>query len=223
MWGHGRQRAGQLVLIASIGLVCCDASGQIDAARPMRLDSLNSVQSLAPAALPVSDSPAVELATSPLPADDATVTPYRNDAAINDLAFVDGRQGWAVGDAGVIWHTIDGGRHWLQQASGVTCRLRSVQFVDAKNGWAAGGRTAPYTHLTTGVLLPRMMAASIGRRSRNFCCRRCGEFNSLRSVTVARSGKHPPCIPAAFLLPTTAAGNGRLCRRPTRSIASPAI
>jgi photosystem II stability/assembly factor-like uncharacterized protein len=152
MWGQGGQRAGHAILIAAIGLLCRDANGQIDAVHPQRSAPSNSLQSLAPATLPAADSTAVDIA-SPPPADDAAVAPYRNDAAINDLAFVDGQQGWAVGDAGVIWHTIDGGRHWLQQASGVTCRLRSVQFVDLKNGWAAGGRTAPYTHLTTGVLL----------------------------------------------------------------------
>ncbi len=31
--------------------------------------------------------------------------------------------------------------------------MLSVQFLDADNGWAAGGRTQPYTHRTSGVLL----------------------------------------------------------------------
>ena len=76
----------------------------------------------------------------------------RPDACLNDVTFVDPRRGWAVGDCGAIWHTADG-EHWEQQASGVDCRLKSVQFLDADNGWAAGGFTLPYTHISCGVML----------------------------------------------------------------------
>ena len=167
MWGHGRPRCptsparsivslGPAILFAAICLLCRDARGQFDATHPPRAGSTDTVRNLAPApiadAIPNSAPPPADFAGPPL-ADDAAVAPYRNDAAINDLTFIDRQLGWAVGDAGVIWNTADGGRHWQQQASGVTCRLRSVQFVDAKNGWVAGGRTAAYTHLTTGVLL----------------------------------------------------------------------
>jgi len=77
----------------------------------------------------------------------------RADAALADVCFVDRQRGWAVGDRGAIWHTRDGGRTWMPQRSGVSCRLESVCFVSAQVGWAAGGFSHPYTHTGSGVLL----------------------------------------------------------------------
>ncbi len=90
--------------------------------------------------------------SEPIPGDPIAAA-ARPDACLRDVAFVDARHGWAVGDCGVIWHTADGGEHWQQQSSGVDCRLESVSFIDANTGWAAGGFTLPYTHLSTGVIL----------------------------------------------------------------------
>ena len=43
---------------------------------------------------------------------------FFDDAALHAVQFVDGNEGWAVGDEGVVWHTIDGGRHWERQPTG---------------------------------------------------------------------------------------------------------
>lgn len=75
------------------------------------------------------------------------------DAELTSVFFLDADRGWAVGDRGVIWHTIDGGRNWKQQQSPTHCRLESVHFLDGEIGWAVGGCTQPYTHLTSGVVL----------------------------------------------------------------------
>ena len=75
------------------------------------------------------------------------------DARLNDVAFVDARQAWAVGDRGAIWHTDDGGAGWRRQASKVACPLHAVWFHDGQTGWAAGGFSRPYTHTSQGVLL----------------------------------------------------------------------
>ena len=64
--------------------------------------------------------------------------PELADARLRDVTFVDGQQGWAVGDRGVIWHTTDGGRRWELQTSGVDCPLSAVEFIDARHGWAGG-------------------------------------------------------------------------------------
>ncbi len=77
----------------------------------------------------------------------------RNDAQLNDVFFVDGRRGWAVGDRGTIWHTGNGGEHWSLQPSGVACTLHAVWFVDAETGWAVGGYTRPVGDNSTGVIL----------------------------------------------------------------------
>lgn len=65
---------------------------------------------------------------------------------INDVFFLDATQAWAVGDAGSILHSSDGGITWTAQASGVTARLTSVGFFDRLNGWAIG---APNTIVHT--------------------------------------------------------------------------
>ena len=83
------------------------------------------------------------------------------DAELTDVTFVDPDRGWAVGDRGVIWQTVDGGRHWTLHASRVDGRFESIQFVDRQHGWIAGGRIRPYSQQSKGVLL---YTADGGRR-----------------------------------------------------------
>jgi len=82
----------------------------------------------------------------------------------NDLWGVcflgDGRNGWAVGDAGTIVHTTDAGASWSTQVSTTSFSLRGVWFTSAQVGYAAGyGGTVmqtqnggvSWTRLTTGA------------------------------------------------------------------------
>lgn len=72
--------------------------------------------------------------------------PVFDDATLRAVTFVPdakGLQGWAVGDDGVIWHTVDGGKFWERQPSGVRASLRSVHFLDAQLGWIAGREELP--------------------------------------------------------------------------------
>jgi photosystem II stability/assembly factor-like uncharacterized protein len=50
----------------------------------------------------------------------------------------DGRNGWAVGDAGTIVHTTDAGASWSAQISSTSFSLRAVWFTSAQVGYAAG-------------------------------------------------------------------------------------
>ena len=52
--------------------------------------------------------------------------------------FTDANTGWAVGLAGQIVNTTDGGASWTAQASGTTATLQDVHFTDANTGWAVG-------------------------------------------------------------------------------------
>jgi photosystem II stability/assembly factor-like uncharacterized protein len=79
--------------------------------------------------------------------------PMLADAQLADVTFVSASHGWTVGDRGLILHTADGGQHWEEQTSGVTCRLSSVFFLNDKLGWAAGGYLQPYTQASVGVVL----------------------------------------------------------------------
>jgi photosystem II stability/assembly factor-like uncharacterized protein len=75
------------------------------------------------------------------------------DAALHAVQFWDNREGWAVGDEGVIWHTIDGGKHWERQPSGVRASLRSLHFLDPYTGWVVGREELPNGAGSTGVVL----------------------------------------------------------------------
>eukprot|EP00913_Durusdinium_trenchii_P019523 g18353.t1 len=81
------------------------------------------------------------------------VWPMQDDANLHDVRFVSTKFGWAVGDHGVIWKTVDGGRNWELVPSPVTCPLRHICFLTDRIGWIAGGGIVPYTRLGYGVLL----------------------------------------------------------------------
>ncbi|MGL4549678.1 MAG: YCF48-related protein, partial [Gemmataceae bacterium] len=74
----------------------------------------------------------------------ATAAPrHFEDATLRAVHFADDKEGWAVGDEGVIWHSIDGGKNWERQPSGTAGSLRSVHFVDPYIGWVAGREELP--------------------------------------------------------------------------------
>lgn len=54
---------------------------------------------------------------------------------ILDYAFVDDRRGWAVGQAGTVLATSDGGLTWTGQASGTTLDIGQATFPSASAGW----------------------------------------------------------------------------------------
>jgi len=81
------------------------------------------------------------------------VLPEQDDAALRALDFLGPRTGWAVGDRGVIWKTIDGGQSWTLLPSPSPVHWTSVCFLTDRIGWVAGGRTVPYTHQNVGSLM----------------------------------------------------------------------
>src|SRR5207248_3748232 len=95
------------------------------------------------------------LALSAALAPSATAADLRrfDDAALHAVQFVDRDEGWAVGDEGVVWHTIDGGQSWERQPTGVRASLRSVHFLNPYTGWIAGREELPNGGGSNGVLL----------------------------------------------------------------------
>src|SRR5262245_46540161 len=75
-----------------------------------------------------------------------------SDAALHAVQFVDKNEGWAVGDEGAIWHTIDGGGHWERQPTGVRASLRSLHFLNPFTGWVVGREELPQGG-SAGVIL----------------------------------------------------------------------
>jgi photosystem II stability/assembly factor-like uncharacterized protein len=76
-----------------------------------------------------------------------------DDAALNAVQFVDANEGWAVGDDGVVWHTIDGGHNWERQPTATRASLRSLHFLNPYTGWIAGREELPNGGGSVGVLL----------------------------------------------------------------------
>src|SRR5580704_17134680 len=74
------------------------------------------------------------------------------DATLRAVQFIDDKEGWAAGDEGTVWHTLDGGQRWVRQSTGVRASLRSVCFLSADFGWVAGLEELPAGGIA-GVLL----------------------------------------------------------------------
>ncbi len=68
---------------------------------------------------------------------------FFDDATLRAIQFIDAKEGWAVGDDGVVLHTIDGGQAWERQSTGVRASLRSVCFLNPYTGWAVGREEMP--------------------------------------------------------------------------------
>ncbi len=79
--------------------------------------------------------------------------PNFEDAPLRAITFADAKEGWAVGDDGVIWHTIDGGKEWERQPSGTRASLRAVQFLTPYTGFVVGRTELPNRAGSVGVLL----------------------------------------------------------------------
>src|SRR5947207_2323223 len=78
-----------------------------------------------------------------------------DDATLHAVQFIDRQEGWAVGDEGVVWHTMDQGRNWERQPTPVRASLRSVHFPQPYQGigWIAGREELPHGGGSAGVLL----------------------------------------------------------------------
>lgn len=62
--------------------------------------------------------------------------------ALQDVEMVSANEGWAVGNAGSIFHTINGGVSWDLQHLDDTAPLNAVSFFDSQRGIAIGN--APF-------------------------------------------------------------------------------
>ena len=79
--------------------------------------------------------------------------PLPQGNSLYDVAFIDAMHGWAVGAAGTILATTDGGATWSGQRSGTTSDLNAVTFTDATHGWAVGGESGVNDQTSGGVIL----------------------------------------------------------------------
>jgi photosystem II stability/assembly factor-like uncharacterized protein len=75
------------------------------------------------------------------------------DAPLRAVTMVDAKEGWAVGEDGLILHTLDGWETCERQTTHVRASLRCVQFIDPYIGYACGLEVLPFGRGTVGVVL----------------------------------------------------------------------
>lgn len=76
------------------------------------------------------------------------------DATLRSVFFIDDKEGWVVGDEGVILHTLSSGTTWERQSiGGLRSSLRSVHFLTPDVGWAVGREELPHGMGSVGVVL----------------------------------------------------------------------
>jgi photosystem II stability/assembly factor-like uncharacterized protein len=67
---------------------------------------------------------------------DATERLFSND--VLSVHLNNDNEGWLAGGGGHIFYTANGGDSWMQQQTGTTEHLYSIQFLDSNYGWAVG-------------------------------------------------------------------------------------
>ncbi len=82
----------------------------------------------------------------------AFLPPSYDDAPLRAVCAIDHKHVVAVGDHGVVWQTLDGGKTWDRMKSGSKASLRAVCFVDELQGWAVG-RTERAADTSVGTVL----------------------------------------------------------------------
>ncbi|OOP56200.1 MAG: hypothetical protein AYP45_10410 [Candidatus Brocadia carolinensis] len=83
--------------------------------------------------------------------------------------FLDENQGWIADDGGTILHTVDGGKNWNPQASGIKAALLDMLFLNVNQGWAAGeGGTILHTVDRGKTWNPQTTGAEISPPSTQF-------------------------------------------------------
>ncbi len=80
---------------------------------------------------------------------------WRDDAAINQIVFRDADRGFAVGDAGRLLTTVDGGANWqaVDHPMAEAWNLQSIAFGGADDVYVGGGRQVGPLLGSTGGLL----------------------------------------------------------------------
>ncbi len=66
----------------------------------------------------------------------STLLPQPQGQCLNSVDFVDTSTGWAVGNAGTILRSDDGGRTWTSQPAPTAFDVQAVSFINDQLGWA---------------------------------------------------------------------------------------
>jgi photosystem II stability/assembly factor-like uncharacterized protein len=57
---------------------------------------------------------------------------------LNDICFVNQREGWIAGERGLLLRTTDGGATWTEMALSTHANLQRLFFLSPDRGWVVG-------------------------------------------------------------------------------------
>ncbi|MBN2583508.1 MAG: hypothetical protein JXL80_10600 [Planctomycetes bacterium] len=133
--------------------------------------------------------------------------PLSDEAAVNAFAFADKTTGLAIGEAGLVLRTDDGGKSWRQLSGGANLSLLAAAMVDRDTAFVAGGWNLGFEGASVGALLK----TSDGGRSWQAIETASARFWGLaaRGKSLAAWGESGPGNPAALLVSDDAGASWR--------------
>ena len=75
-----------------------------------------------------------------------------SDATLYGVDFIDAQEGWAVGEQGTIWHTIDAGKSWDRQPVATSATLTTVRMDAPWSGMIGARESLPFSAGSTGQI-----------------------------------------------------------------------
>lgn len=75
------------------------------------------------------------------------------DANLHAVKFLDVHEGWAAGDQGTVWHTMDGGLMWERQPTGTRATLTDIHVRDYRFVWISGRESLPFNPGSAGIVI----------------------------------------------------------------------
>lgn len=82
---------------------------------------------------------------------------------LNSVFFINQKTGWTAGAIGKIYFTMNGGKFWHEQNSGVGENLNDIFFLDSAEGFAVGDE-GTILHTTTGGNTWKTEASSVAHK-----------------------------------------------------------
>ena len=129
---------------------------------------------------------------------------------LNAFAFSGDKVGLAVGDAGLVLQTTDGGTSWRRSQSGITEHLLAVAMADQRVAFAAGGLSLAAHGGSRGVLLKTVSAGAAWRRVGSQASRYWGV--SARGNSVCAWCEPCPEVPSGLLTSSDQGESWRVAR-----------
>ena len=81
----------------------------------------------------------------------------------NSVFFLNEKTGWTVGTDGKIYQTVNGGKMWRDQKSGINTELNDIAFLDTREGFAIGADGTVLYSATAGNIWTTMNSGTTHR------------------------------------------------------------